>query len=140
MTTLDRTQLKSLIAEYTDEVWNRHNVDAMDRYYSPKYAHHDVSRPDVTSLEDYKQWARDLIEGLPDLHVAVDDLIAEEEKAVKRWTATGTHTGTLAGIAPTGRKVAFCGLSTYKVQDGKILESHYVYDLYGLLQQLGALG
>ena len=48
--------LKSFIAEYTDEVWNRGNVGAMDLYYAPDYVHHDISRPDVVSLDDYKQW------------------------------------------------------------------------------------
>ena len=137
---LARTELKSFIAEYMNEVWNRHNVDAMERYYAPNYVHHDVSRPDVTTLADYKQWARDLIAGLPNLHVAADDLIAEDGKVVKRWTATGTHTGTLAGIAPTNKAVSFSGMSTYRIDDAKILESWYVYDLFGLLQQLGALG
>ena len=140
MTTTSATQLKDFIAEYTKEVWNAHNVDAMDRYYASSYVHHDVSRPDVTTLAHYKKWALDLIAGIPDLHVRADDLIAEEGKAVKRWTATGTHTGPLAGIAATNRSVSFSGISTYRVDGGKIVESYYVYDLFGLLQQLGALG
>ena len=134
------SDLRKFIVEYTDEVWNRGNVDAMDRYYAASYRHHDVSRPDVTSLDDYKQWARDLQAALSDMRVEAEDVIAADDgKAVKRWTATGVHTGSLAGIPATGKKVSFSGSSAYRVQNGRIVESWYVYDLFGLLQQLGVI-
>ena len=138
---MTNAQLKQFITEYTDEVWNRGNVAAMERYYAPDYAHHDVSRPDVRTLADYAQWARDLQAALSGLHVAIADLVADEgdDKAVKRWTATGRHTGELAGIAPTQQQVSFSGVSVYHFVDGQIVESWYVYDLFGLLQQLRTL-
>jgi steroid delta-isomerase-like uncharacterized protein len=129
--------LKKLISIYTEEVWNRHEVEAMDRFYSPAYLHHDVSRPEIQSLADYKQWARDLLTGLPDLKVQVDDLIADGDRGVKRWTAKGHHQGTLAAIPPTGRAVQFSGVSVYRIEGERIVESWYVYDLLGLVQQLG---
>ena len=131
--------LNVFIRSYTDEVWNKHNPTAMSRFYAGNYIHHDVSRPDVKSLSEYEQWARDLISALPDLRVEIEDVISEGNKAVKRWTAVGTQTGSLAGIAPTGKKVSFSGVSSYRIADGKIAESWYVYDLFGLLKQLGAV-
>ena len=132
-------ELKKFISEYTNEVWNKGSVEAMDRYYARDYVHHDVSRADVRTLADYQQWAKDLLAGLSGMHVAVDDLVAEEGKAVKRWTATGVHEHTLAGIPPTGKRVSFSGVSIYRVAGGRIQESWYVYDLLGLLQQLGVI-
>jgi steroid delta-isomerase-like uncharacterized protein len=129
--------LKQFIATYTEEVWNRHRVDAMDRFYSPAYQHHDLSRPDVRTLADYKQWARDLLVGLPDFQVAADELIAEGDRAVKRWTASGHHNGVLAGIPPTGQAIQFSGVSLYRLEGERIVESWYVYDMLGLAQQLG---
>ena len=134
------SQLKQFITDYTEAVWNGHCVTAMDRFYTPAYAHHDVSRPDVRNLDDYKAWGADLMQGLPDLRVAIDDVIAEEGgQAVKRWTASGTHRGTLAGIPPSGAKVRFSGVSVYRMEGDRIAESWYVYDLMGLLQQVGVL-
>ena len=127
---------RDLIVEYTDAVWNAANVEAMNRYYSPSYRHHDVSRPDVQTLADYKQWARDLLAGISELHVAADDVFADGDKAVKRWTATGVNTGSIAGIPPTNAPVKFSGVSIYRITEGKISESWYVYDLFGLVQQL----
>ena len=133
------SSLKQTIATYTEEVWNQHRVDAIDKYYSSDYVHHDVSRPDVTTLAGYKAWAAALQSGIPDIKVAVDDLLADGEMAVKRWTATGAQSAELAGIPPTGKAVRFSGVSIYRFRDGRIVESWYVYDLFGLLQQLGAL-
>jgi steroid delta-isomerase-like uncharacterized protein len=131
--------LKETIATYTEEVWNRHQVDAIDKYYATDYVHHDVSRPDVTTLAGYKAWSSALQAGIPDIRVAVDDLIADGDMAVKRWTATGVQSAELAGIPPTGKPVSFSGVSIYRFRGGRIAESWYVYDLFGLLQQLGAL-
>jgi len=133
------SEIKHFITEYTDEVWNKGNVEAMDRFYTPNYVHHDISRPDLQTLDHYKDWAKDLLAGLQDFHVAIDDLVAEDGKAVKRWTASGIHNNTFAGIPATGKQVSFCGVSTYRLEGDKISESWYLYDLLGLLQQLGVI-
>jgi steroid delta-isomerase-like uncharacterized protein len=137
---MNTADLKQFIVDYTNDVWNKHDVAAMDRYYAASYVHHDVSRPDVNTLDDYKAWARDFQGGLPDLQIHFDDVIADPDgKVVKRWTATGVQTGTLAGIPATGKAVRFSGSSAYRLVEGKIVESWYVYDLLGLLQQLGVI-
>jgi steroid delta-isomerase-like uncharacterized protein len=135
-TIMEATDLKRFIIEYTDAVWNHGDVGAMDRYYAADYIHHDVSRPDVHSLADYKQWAHDLLAGLSDFRVVADDLVAEQSKAVKRWTAYGVHANVFAGFPPTGRAISFSGVSIYRLADGRIVESWYLYDLFSLLQQL----
>jgi steroid delta-isomerase-like uncharacterized protein len=133
------SSLKQVITTYTQEVWNDHRVAAIDTYYAADYRHHDVSRPDVTTLADYKAWSSALQAGVPDITVGIDDLIAEGEMAVKRWTASGTHRGELAGLPPTNKPVRFSGVSIYRFRNGRIVESWYIYDLFGLLQQLGPL-
>ncbi|HUR56993.1 MAG TPA: ester cyclase [Opitutaceae bacterium] len=132
-------ELKRFIARYTNEVWNKANVAAIDRYYAPNYLHHDTSRPDVRTLADYKAWATSLLTGLKDMNIVADDLIAEDDKVVKRWTASGIHHAAIAGIAPTGQPVTFSGMSLYRVENERIVESWYAYDLFGLLHQLGGL-
>jgi steroid delta-isomerase-like uncharacterized protein len=131
--------LKQLIVNSTDEAWNGRQVEAMDKYYAPDYVHHDEARGDVRTLDDYKQWARDLLAGLSDFHVSTDDLIAEQNKAIKRWTVTGVHSGPLAGAAATGRRIRLSGVSVYRVENGRIAEAWYAYDAFGLLQQLGVI-
>jgi predicted ester cyclase len=69
----------------------------------------------------------------------IDDLIAEGDKVVGRFTFRGTHTGTFLGIAPTGRKVSMTGIDVVRIRDGKITEFWYAEQLHDLLRQLGVL-
>jgi predicted ester cyclase len=133
--------LEQFIANFTDGVWNRGtvNVDAIDRYEGCGCVRHETSRPGVATLAADNAWALDLRAALSDLHVAADILAADAAMAVKQWTVTGFHTGTLAGVPPTNRRVRFSGVSIYRFYDGRIAEHWYVYDLFGLLQQLGDL-
>ena len=137
---MSAANLKTFIANYTEDVWNHGRPEAIAKYHIEGYRHHDVSRPDVTTLADYTQWARELMAAFSSLHVAADQLLEEDGIAVKRWTVTGVHTGPLAGIAPTGKPVSFSGVSMYRFDaSGRIAESWYVYDLFGLLSQVGAI-
>lgn len=131
---------KRFIRDYTDAVWNEGDTGALQRFYTSDYVHHDVSQPDLSTLDDYRGWADSLLAGLSEMRVDIDDLIAEPDgKVVKVWTASGRHTGELAGVPPTGRTVSFSGTTTYRLVGGRIAESWYVYDLFGLLQQMGAI-
>ena len=75
----------------------------------------------------------------PDFHVTSEDIIAEGDKVVSRWTASGTHKGELFGIPPTGKKATWKGISIYRFADGKIVEAWGDADFLGLLQQLGVM-
>ena len=67
----------------------------------------------------------------------VEDLIAEDDKVVARWTARCTHQGEFMGVAPTGRQVTMGGTSIYRFADGKLAEEWKHWDALGLFQQLG---
>lgn len=76
----------------------------------------------------------------PDWNEKVDDVIAEGDRVVVRFTSTGTHLGEFEGIAPTGKKVRIQEVAIFRLADGKIVEQWGVPDLHGLLQQLGSGG
>src|SRR2546430_876197 len=75
----------------------------------------------------------------PDLVVRIVDQIEEGDRVVTRWTARGTHTGDLWGIAATGREVTVTGTTTDRIRDGLIAESWSNWDTIGLMQQLGVI-
>ncbi len=64
-------------------------------------------------------------------------LDAGSDTVVTRWTGSGTHTGELLGIAPTGKSVNVDGIWIHRIADGKIVETWNVWDTLGMLQQLG---
>ena len=77
----------------------------------------------------------------PDLHMTIDDMVAEGDRVAYRWTVRGTHRGahTQLGIAPTGKQVTGWGMSIDRIVGGKIVETWNRYDSLGLMQQLEAV-
>jgi steroid delta-isomerase-like uncharacterized protein len=76
---------------------------------------------------------------LPDLKMVVEDMIAEGDKVVLRYTLEGTHEGELFGIPPTGKQLSVKGIAVERVSDGKIREHWRVTDELGMMQQLGVI-
>ena len=61
-------------------------------------------------------------DAFPDAHITINDLIAEDDKVVTRWTGSGTHQGALPGIPATGKKVSIDGISIDRISRGKFVE------------------
>jgi len=73
----------------------------------------------------------------PDLRVSIDEQVAEGDRLVTRWTATGTHKGDLMGAEPTGKQVTFSGVACDRLDGGRVVERWEIMDQLGLLQQVG---
>jgi predicted ester cyclase len=82
---------------------------------------------------------RNIIEAIPDVTVSFEDSFGEGDRLVVRHLLTGTHKGTLMGIPPTDKTIMMSGTDIYRFVDGKIAEEWAQPDIFGLLQQLGAL-
>src|SRR4051794_23388075 len=77
------------------------------------------------------------LKGFPDLHLEVQDTVADEEMNAQRILFTGTHTGHFRGLPPTGRKVRFSGLEISRMIDGKAAEHWFQMDTLTMFEQLG---
>jgi steroid delta-isomerase-like uncharacterized protein len=78
------------------------------------------------------------LSAFPDLHATVEDVIAEGDKVVTRYTVRGTHQGEIEEFGPpTGRQVEIKGLTMHRIEGGKIVEEWERYDNLSVLQQLG---
>jgi predicted ester cyclase len=73
----------------------------------------------------------------PDIHFTIDDMVVEGNKAVVRYTNTGTHKGEFMGIPPTNKKVTMWAIGIDRIAGGKFVESWGRYDTLGFMQQLG---
>jgi steroid delta-isomerase-like uncharacterized protein len=113
------------------------NPDILDEVYAADLVWHEPAQ-EVQGLEEAKQLIAMYKTAFPDLNVTVEDVIAEGEKAVTRWTVRGTHQGETELFGPpTGRQVEIEGLTMHRIEDGKIVEEWERYDNLGAMQQLG---
>ena len=100
---------------------------------------HDPAPDQTPGPEGYRIFFAGLREAFPDINVALDTLIADEESIAIAYTLTGTHNGSLRGVSPTGRKMKIRGVQICKFRDGKMVERWGSSDELGMLQQLGVV-
>jgi steroid delta-isomerase-like uncharacterized protein len=99
---------------------------------------HDPASGQVQGPEGYRVFFGGLRAAFPDLSVALETMVADEESIAFAYTLSGTQTGAFMGIAPTGRQMKVRGVQISKFKDGKMIERWGSSDELGLLQQLGA--
>jgi steroid delta-isomerase-like uncharacterized protein len=131
---------KAISRRADEELFDRGNLDVADELFAPNFVFHDpASGEDWHGPESVKRYATMMRAAFPDLHYAVEDQIAEGDKVVTRYTASGTHQGELMGVAPTGSRVEIRGISITRIKGGKIEEIWESYDALGMMQQLGVV-
>jgi steroid delta-isomerase-like uncharacterized protein len=131
------TEEHKALLRRTYEAVNQKNLTAFFDLFAPDFVLHNGSMT-IQGLEAFKQVEAMLLTALPDIHYAVEDLIAEGDKVAVRLTVTGTHHGVLLGVPPTGKHTTVTESAISRIVGGKIAEHWSETDLLGLLQQLGA--
>jgi len=127
---------KSVVLRSEAELWSKGNLAAADELYSPNFVCHFVIGPEWRGVQGMKDVVAQHRRSFPDWNEKVDDIIAEGDKVVIRFTSTGTQKGEFGGIAPTGKKVIIREVAIFRLADGKIIEQWGMPDVHGLLEQL----
>jgi steroid delta-isomerase-like uncharacterized protein len=132
---------KAIVRRALEDVFNTANPTAVGELYAPDFVNHTPPSlgPEVRGSATVTLFAASWRDAFPDLHVTVEDEWAEGDTVVTRWTARGTHRGTLRGIPPTGKRVVVMALEVSRIAGGKIAEEWLAFDTLGLLQQLGGV-
>ena len=76
---------------------------------------------------------------LSEAKLTVDDMVAEGDKVVTRWTMTALHSGEFMGVPPTNQLITMHGIIIDRFVDGRVAEAWESFDMYGLMTQLGAI-
>ena len=129
---------KAIVRRALEEMFGQWNLAVADEIYDKDFVGH-AAPEEIRGPEGIKQFVSMNRSAFPDLQFTIEDQIAEGDKVVTRWTARGTHKGELMGIAPTGKQVAFTGITISRIVDGKAVEGWVNRDALGMLQQLGAV-
>ncbi|MCW2876448.1 MAG: ester cyclase [Sphaerisporangium sp.] len=111
----------------------------IDEVVEPDVLFHAPAPIDATGAQALKQVWAVLLRAFPDIHVAVEDVIAEGDKVVYRNTVTGTHQGEYRGLPPTGKSVTYHEIFIVRFAGGRIAEIWGVVDVLSQMRQLGAI-
>lgn len=127
---------KQLARRLIEEVWNKGNLQLIDELVDPNYDGRDPL-VGATKRDGLRESVKAYRTAFPDLKIEVASILSEGNFVCTRWTAKGTHRGTLLGMAPTGKTAVVTGIDFAEVRNGKILVDYAEYDALGLLRQLG---
>ena len=142
----DEEANKAIVRRYYEDGWNARDLDAVEDIlasdlvmHMPPFGHSLSTLGDLKTRHMYFQST-----GFPDLALTIDDMVAEEDQVVVRYTFKGTHEGEYDDFrgkrhSPTGLRVKFSGIAIYRCADGKIVEVWDHVDWLGLYQQLGVI-
>ena len=127
------------IARRFAEVFETGDLSVLDELLASNFVDHNPFPEQAPGAEGMKQLIGIMRATFPDMTVTTDDMIAEGDKVVSRWTGTGTHQGEFMGVPATGNKVTVTGIGIDRIVDGKIVEHWEQFDAMGMMQQLGAI-
>lgn len=129
-------QNKEIMTRMIEEVWNKGKLATADELFAPD--HTSPSAPQLPpGSEGVKVLVKMFREAMPDYHMDIDLMVADESQVAARFTQSGTHTGgDLMGMKASGRKATWTEIGVLKIKDGKIVESWYEVDMLSMIQQL----
>ena len=131
---------KATIRRVFDEIVNQGRYELIQTLYVPEMIDHDPVPGAPEGLPAVEYTLRSLRTGFPDLHVTLEDLVAEGDKVALRGTWRGTNSGSMMGMAPTNKRAEWRGHVIFGfTPEGKITERWGLMDITSLLQQLGAI-
>ena len=135
---------KRVVFRFFDELWNERRLSAAADLFSPDCVTHqlrscaaDAPAAAPRTPEILKAHVAEWLSAFPDIHFAVEQVVAEGNLVAVRCTATGTHTGSWLGIPPTGKHVSIRMAVSYRLDAGQIAEDWVLVDFLGVFQQLG---
>ena len=131
------TEENKAVLRRNGEALNTGDLAVADETIAPNYIYHGSGGLEFKGPEGFKQIITMLRTAFPDLHVTVEDMVAEGDKVAHRLILRGTHKGEYMGIAPTGKQVTVSATTISRFAGGKEVEAWSNLDQLGMMQQMG---
>ena len=130
---------KAVVRGYIEDVMNggQGDVSLFHRYVHVDAILHNAYPAQGSTADAWMERVRIFAAAFSEIHVTVEDQVAEGEKVVTRTIFRGTHTGNFQGIAATGVRIAADEIQITRMKDGKIAERWSILDHISILKQLG---
>ena len=126
---------KALVLRAHAEVWSGGDMEAATDIYAPEFVGHWTGRPDTHGRDEFIAFVTDARTRFPNWNETVEQVVAEGDLVVTRFTSRGTF----EGEPSHGREVTMAEIAVHRIVDGKIVEQWTVADIFSMRQQLGTL-
>ena len=131
-------QDEAVVRRFYEQMNNERKNDLAPELFTADHQFHDPQVPCGVGPEGIAEVVsvyQKAVEG----HWQIEEMFSTDDRVVVRWTGSGTHTGELNGIPPTGKKIRVDAITVHRMAGGKIAETWEVWDTLGFLQQLGVV-
>lgn len=131
-----------VIEQFVEQLWNQRQLNLADELFPDDF----VARPfahqpmwDGVGPDSMKHHIQEWLAGVPDLYMNAINVMVQGNQSFVQWEMTGTHTGVLYGVPPTGKSIRALGITFFEIENGKIRELQTLFDALGFMQQLDVL-
>jgi predicted ester cyclase len=129
-------QNRHFVRHFVERMMAEQSESALDECLAPGFIDHNAPPDQPPGREGAKHTLRKAMHALSNMQVHLEDLLADGDKVVIRYTAEATHVGSFMGYPGTGNRLTWTTISIYRVEDGHIVERWGLVDHATLLHQL----
>lgn len=128
---------KAVARSFFEQVLDQGNLEKYAESHAQDFVAH--GRTHDATLEEDMGAAREERKAVPDLHLKINEIIAERDLVLVYWTASGTNTHEGMGLPATGKNFTEPGMTLFRFKAGKMVEEWGVWSILSIMQQLGLL-
>jgi predicted ester cyclase len=108
-----------------------------------EFTHHDFKRhdlagalPEVSGTDGPVNLVQMVLRAIPDIRYEIQQIVAKDDRVVVQLRGTGTHQGEFLGVAGTGKRMEWNAINIYRFEDGKVIETWQLLDVWSLMRQM----
>ncbi|MEM7117311.1 MAG: ester cyclase [Chloroflexota bacterium] len=123
-----------IVRFWVERVWNQGDWAALADCHPETFQ----NEGRASTIAEAQAWHERTRATFPDIHYTIDETMVTEARVAFRWTATGTHQGSLWGfVQPTEKVIRWNGMHMVGIENGRISEVWVISDTLAQLQQMG---
>ena len=127
------------IAQEYVENWNRRDWRAYRELLDDQYTYTGGDGQTQRGPEAGMAVGQMFATAFPDGRIDLREIHTAGDTAIVEFTGSGTHSGDLMGIAPTGRRISIPVITVLTVRGGRIVSEREYMDMAHMMRQLGVM-
>ena len=129
-------EISALVRRFYDDLWNRWDDESLESVLAHDFQFRGSLGVETHGRDGWRQYRELVRTGSSDFFNDIQLLVVQGERAAARLNYSGTHTGPLAGLPPTGRRFSYAGAAFFSMRDEHLSTAWVLGDLSALRGQL----